>query len=114
MSLVTAVWGLRSAGETVTGGPVRCMNRDSGVIAVSWPAGRPFPSGARDDRSAICQRCLVRTRAVRGGLYRQDVSERLCPAIAVRGGAGRLTSSTDGVTGCLDRAAGGQYRRGCG
>ena len=69
---------------TVTGMPVRCMNRCS---AVGWPTGRPS-TGACDDRSAQRRRCPGSARGVRGGVHRPHVPERVAAAAGLRGRGG--------------------------
>src|SRR3954449_10629412 len=76
----------RSWVETVTGGPVRYMNRSKRLVGLL--AARP--TGARHDGSAQRRRCPDRSRGLRDRVHRPDVSERLRAGAAVRGRAGRL------------------------
>ena len=94
--------------ETVTGGPVRCMNRSSGWLAY-WPPVRPEPS---HDRSAQRRRCPRRSRGLRGGVHRPDVSQRLrAPAAATPAGCRASSSRQLGLPIRLDRTAGQDHRR---
>ena len=71
----------------MTGVPVRCMNRIERLVG---RAGRPS-TGASHDGSAQRRRCPRRSRGLRGGVDRPDVSQRVAaPAGLRRRGAGLL------------------------